>query len=571
VLPRGVDDLAVEELRALGASDLRPTSGGVAFTGDLAVAYRVLLWSRLASRLLLPLWRVDAHSSHAFYDAVRALPWEGELRRGATFAIDAHARGDRAVHTHFVALRTKDAVVDRLRERWGERPDVDLDDPELRLHVLLEGGHSGRDATAQLSLDLSGEPLHRRGYRGASGPAPLKENVAAALLLRAGWPAIAAAGGGFVDPMCGAGTLLVEAALLATDAAPGLLRTGNAASFGLRGWRGHDRRAWESLRAEAERRRQAGRARLPPMGGSDRDGGALEAARASLAAAGGQAAQDRPPVQPVGQDHGPGVPDPVVVAVGVAAPHRRQPRASCLPPRLGLGALRVPQATVMAPPAAKTKARSVASAQQPGRRIGRQQCRLDEQRAGAAHRVGEATAGRGDRGPAGAQQQRRGDVLLERRRPARAAVAAAVERLAGEVERQLRRRITPGLTALEQDVEAQLRIVEVDVRALSPPFAQPVDDGILGAQRHEVGVDGAVAARVGVNGESGATPQLPLPRQRPHGVVERVRRMRVDAPERQQQPAREARPEQHPIGDREVAGERHSARGGAQFGGAEGA
>ena len=280
MLPRGVDDLAVEELRAFGAIDVRPTSGGVAFAGDLAVAYRALLWSRLASRLLLPLWRVDAHSSHAFYDAVRALPWEGELRRGATFAVDAHARGDRAVHTHFVALRTKDAVVDRLRERWGERPDVDLDDPALRLHVLLDGGE------AQLSLDLSGEALHRRGYRGASGPAPLKENVAAALLLRAGWPAIAAAGGGFVDPMCGAGTLLVEAALLATDTAPGLLRTGNAASFGLRGWRGHDRRLWESLRAEAEGRRQAGRARLPTIGGSDRDGGALERARESLVAAG---------------------------------------------------------------------------------------------------------------------------------------------------------------------------------------------------------------------------------------------------------------------------------------------
>lgn len=280
VLPRGVDDLAAEELRVLGAADVRPTAGGVSFTGDLALAYRVLLWSRLASRLLLPLWRVDARTSHAFYDAARALPWEEVLRRGATFAVDAHARGDRAVHTHFVALRTKDAVVDRLRERWGERPDVDVERPALRLHVLLDGGE------AQLSIDLSGEPLHRRGYRGAGGPAPLKENVAAAMLLRADWPAIAAAGGGFVDPMCGAGTLLVEAALIATDAAPGLLRTGDTASFGLRGWKGHDRPLWESLRTEAERRRREGRARLPTMAGSDRDDAALERARASLAAAG---------------------------------------------------------------------------------------------------------------------------------------------------------------------------------------------------------------------------------------------------------------------------------------------
>jgi 23S rRNA (guanine2445-N2)-methyltransferase / 23S rRNA (guanine2069-N7)-methyltransferase len=286
VLPRGVDNLAVEELRGLGAAEVRATAGGVSFAGDLTVAYRVLLWSRLASRLLMPLWRVDARSSHVFYDAVRALPWEAVLRRGATFAVDARARGDRAVHTHFVALRTKDAVVDRLRERWGERPDVDVDHPALRLHVLLDSGRAEKPATAQISLDLSGEPLHRRGYRGAGGPAPLKENVAAALLLRAGWPAIVAGGGGFSDPMCGAGTLLIEAALIATDAAPGLLRSGDAASFGLRGWRGHDRRLWESVRAEAERRWQAGRRRLPPMAGSDRDAAALERARTSLAVAG---------------------------------------------------------------------------------------------------------------------------------------------------------------------------------------------------------------------------------------------------------------------------------------------
>jgi len=286
VLPRGVDDLAAEELRGLGAGDPRPTAGGIAFNGDLAVAYRVLLGSRLASRLLMPLWRVEASTSQVFYDAVCALPWERQLRRGATFAVDARARGDRDVNTHFVALRTKDAVVDRLRERWGKRPDVDVDDPALRIHVLLDGGQSEEGGTAQLSLDLSGEPLHRRGYRGSSGPAPLKENVAAAMLLRAGWPAIAAAGGGFVDPMCGAGTLLVEAALMATDAAPGLLRTGTAATFGLRGWMGHDRQLWDSVRAEAERRRQAGSKRLPLMAGSDRDGSALERARTSLLAAG---------------------------------------------------------------------------------------------------------------------------------------------------------------------------------------------------------------------------------------------------------------------------------------------
>jgi 23S rRNA (guanine2445-N2)-methyltransferase / 23S rRNA (guanine2069-N7)-methyltransferase len=206
-----------------------------------------------------------------------------------------------------VALRTKDAIVDRLRERWGERPDVDVERPALRVHVLVGGspgpggvaGGAAAGGEAQLSLDLSGEPLHRRGYRAATGAAPLKENVAAAMLLRSGWPAVAAAGPGaggaaggetgaagtaFVDPMCGAGTLLVEAAWIAGDVAPGLLRAEDG--FGFRGWRGHDGALWASLRAEAERRRQAGRGRVPPLLGSDADARAIERARAALVAAG---------------------------------------------------------------------------------------------------------------------------------------------------------------------------------------------------------------------------------------------------------------------------------------------
>lgn len=247
------------------------------------MAYRICLWSRLVSRVLLPLWRVGAGSSGAFYEAVRALPWEQHVRRGATFAVDARARGDRGLNTHFVELKTKDAVVDRLRAAWGERPDVDREEPDLRLHVLVVGGE------AQLSLDLSGEPLHRRGYRDAGGPAPLKENVAAALLLRAGWPAHAAAGGALVDPMCGAGTLLVEGALLAMDVAPGLLRRTLGATrhcFGFEGWRGHDRALWASLREEALRRRHESRSRRPRLAGSDVDPQALARARASLDAAG---------------------------------------------------------------------------------------------------------------------------------------------------------------------------------------------------------------------------------------------------------------------------------------------
>ncbi|HEV8632195.1 MAG TPA: THUMP domain-containing protein, partial [Thermoanaerobaculia bacterium] len=252
------------------------TAGGLALRGNLAVAYRACLWSRLASRILMPLWRVAATSSGTFYDDVRDLPWEDHLVRGATFAVDAHARGDRDLNTHFVALKAKDAIVDRLRSEWGERPSVDPAAADLRLHVLVERG------SAQLSLDLAGEALHRRGYRTGGVPAPLKENVAAAVLLRAGWPAIAAAGGAFVDPMCGSGTLLAEAAMLAGDVAPGLLRE----RFGFAGWRGHQPGLWKAVRAEAAARRDAGRGRLPPLAGADLDARALELTRTTLAALG---------------------------------------------------------------------------------------------------------------------------------------------------------------------------------------------------------------------------------------------------------------------------------------------
>jgi 23S rRNA (guanine2445-N2)-methyltransferase / 23S rRNA (guanine2069-N7)-methyltransferase len=259
---------------------VRPSGGGLRFGGGLEVAYRACLWSRLVSRVLLPLWRVEAGSSDAFYTGVRELPWERHLARGATFAVDARARGAAGIHTHFVELKAKDAIVDRLREVWGARPDVDVDDPDFRLHILVDGEE------AQLSLDLSGEPLHRRGYRRESGAAPLKENIAAALLLRARWPEVVAAGGALVDPMCGSGTILAEAALLALDIAPGLLRCAPRERFGFRGWRGHDRELWSKLRAEAERRRDAGRSRLPRLAGGDADPEALRLTAASLAAAG---------------------------------------------------------------------------------------------------------------------------------------------------------------------------------------------------------------------------------------------------------------------------------------------
>lgn len=271
-----MESLLAEELRALGAEGVRETRAGAAFSGDLATAYRVCLWSRLASRVLLPLLEFAAPSPDALYQGARALSWGEHLGPEQTFAIDAAVSASAITHSHFAALKVKDALVDRLRATCGRRPSVDVAEPQLRFNLYL---HRDR---ATLSLDLSGDSLHRRGYRARGVEAPLKENLAAAVLLRAGWPALAAEGAPLVDPLCGSGTLPIEAALMAGAIAPGLLRP----RFGFTAWRGHDPSAWDALAAEARERRAAGLTRLPPIHGCDRDAAAIAAARRNLAQAG---------------------------------------------------------------------------------------------------------------------------------------------------------------------------------------------------------------------------------------------------------------------------------------------
>ena len=190
--------------------------------------------------------------------------------------MDFTGTSEQITHTLFGAQKVKDAVVDRFRERDGRRPSVDLRNPDLRINVHLAG------AEARVSLDLSGESLHKRGYRDETVEAPLKENLAAAVLIRAGWPAIAAAGGPLLDPMCGSGTIAIEAALIAGDIAPGLLRE----SFGFLRWPRHDAALWERLLAEARARREAGRRRFPAIVGTDHDPSAVRAALANVARAG---------------------------------------------------------------------------------------------------------------------------------------------------------------------------------------------------------------------------------------------------------------------------------------------
>ncbi len=252
--PKGIEYLLVDELTALGAMETRATRAGVHFTGAPGFVYRACLWSRLASRILLPLAEFDAVDADALYAGVQDIDWRAHLDADGTFAVDAHGTNAALKHTKFIAQRVKDAVVDQFRAHGRGRPQVDLVAPSIRLDV-----HLGRDR-ATLSLDLCGSPLFLRGWRRGQGDAPLKENLAAAMLARARWPEIHAARGAFIDPMCGSGTLLIEAALIAADVAPGLARR----RWGFFGWRGHDADAWNAQLAEARARAVAGLAKLEP-------------------------------------------------------------------------------------------------------------------------------------------------------------------------------------------------------------------------------------------------------------------------------------------------------------------
>lgn len=275
---RGLEPLLADELRALGAAGVKESRAGCAFAGTLETAYRVCLWSRLASRVLLPLAEVGAADADDLYEGVRSLAWEAHLASTGTLAVDFTTSGSPITHTHYGALRVKDAIVDRFRDLTGIRPSVDVHRPDLRIYT-----HATSDA-AVVGLDLSGAALHRRGYRddGVQGQAPLKENLAAAILVRAGWPEVVAGGGGFLDPMCGSGTLPIEAALMAGDVAPGLLRR----QWGFAGWKQHEAAIWDRLLDEARARRLSGLKRLPPIVGFDADSRAVRLALAGVERAG---------------------------------------------------------------------------------------------------------------------------------------------------------------------------------------------------------------------------------------------------------------------------------------------
>jgi len=273
--PVGAASVLAEELAQFGAEHIRERSHDVKFQGTLEVGYRSCLWSRTATRVLLSLGSIDAASSKSIYEALKRMDWREHLAPGATLACDCSGGNEAIRHTIYGSQLLKDAVCDQLRESTGERPNIQPERPDVLLHLHVEG------PTALVSVDFSGESLHRRGYRSEGGRAPLKENVAAAVLLRAGWPQIAEQGGTLLDPMCGSGTFLTEGALIAADAAPALDRE----YFGFLGWHGHDAALWARLRAEAVARR-AGRIARRCILGSDIDSEAVRMAIANSAQAG---------------------------------------------------------------------------------------------------------------------------------------------------------------------------------------------------------------------------------------------------------------------------------------------
>ncbi|MBY6029478.1 bifunctional 23S rRNA (guanine(2069)-N(7))-methyltransferase RlmK/23S rRNA (guanine(2445)-N(2))-methyltransferase RlmL [Halomonas sp. DP8Y7-1] len=276
--PRGIEQLLATELATFGLAPGKSTVAGVNAEGDLEGAYRACLWSRLANRVILCVARVEGvETPDSLRDAAAAIDWQRHVRPGATIAVDFHGRSEQIRHTRFGAQTVKDGVVDRLTASGQARPDVDTRQPDVRLYAHL---HRGR---LVLGIDLSGDSLHRRGYRRDTGHAPLKENLAAALLVRAGWPELAKQGAPLIDPMCGSGTLLIEAALMAADMAPNLSRE----RFGFHRWAGHDRALWQEVLREAQARASFGRKRAQSsIFGFDQSPPALTAAKTNAMRAG---------------------------------------------------------------------------------------------------------------------------------------------------------------------------------------------------------------------------------------------------------------------------------------------
>jgi putative N6-adenine-specific DNA methylase len=267
--PRGLEALLAAEMSAIGASEVSAADGGVAFAGDLTLAYHANLETRIASRVLRRIGGGPYRDERDLYELVRALDWSRQFAPTRTLRVDVAATRSPLTSLEFATLRTKDAVCDRMRADHGVRPSIDKRSPDVRVHLHL----TDRDATVY--VDTSGEPLFKRGYRRDADEAPLRENLAAGLLALAQWTPE----GPLLDPMCGSGTIVTEAALIAAKRAPGLART-----FGFQKLAWYDGPTWQRIKQAAR-----DRIRLPPASpaifASDIADGAVGKTRSSLRSA----------------------------------------------------------------------------------------------------------------------------------------------------------------------------------------------------------------------------------------------------------------------------------------------
>lgn len=262
---RGLERLAAQELEQLGAATVEPGFCGVAFAGDRTLLYQVNLWARLPFRILMKLHEFPCQDADDLYRGIQTIDWAQYLTPDLTLAVNATGKGEQLNHTHFTALQVKRAIVDQQQDRLGDRSDVELHSPDVQISVHIDRN------VCTVNLDSSGKSLHRRGYRPAVGAAPLKESLAAALIQLSGWQPEQM----FYDPLCGSGTLPLEASLKALNIAPGLFRD----RFGFETWLDADLDLLGKLIQEAEANQ---RESLPaPIWGSDRDEAVIEQAIAN--------------------------------------------------------------------------------------------------------------------------------------------------------------------------------------------------------------------------------------------------------------------------------------------------
>ncbi len=281
---KGVEDLVQKELEQLNITQTKLHTGGVAFSGDIAQGLKACLWSRVASRILLQLKSFNIESDEDLYNEIISIDWSAHFSENNTLTIDCFSSHSVVTNSHYATLRVKDAIVDQFMNNLEQRPSIDRDDPDIRINVYLS------DRECLLYIDLSGDALHKRGYRQAAGNAPLRETLAASMLYRAKWSAYYEQGQPFYDPMCGSGTLVIEAAMMAANIAPGLLRHHNGRKFGFSNWKPfllqQHSRQWDEIILDAQQKRQKGLRTLPVICGSDNNEELLEITRKNIKSAG---------------------------------------------------------------------------------------------------------------------------------------------------------------------------------------------------------------------------------------------------------------------------------------------